>query len=334
MSSSRRSTLVSLRYKGNAHAGLWFDKYLYSQEDTDKEPYASERDEKKTPATLHIQRTAQIASATITSPVYRSFFERWQHTLQQRNVVPGEATVQGRMVVGLGAESVLETAIALHRTYGVPYIPGSALKGLAASFARQRLGWKTDCPPYSTLFGSIVATNANGKQTGEAGGVTFFDALPIPGKAALHADVMAVHHPKYYQNDPPAAPADWDSPTIIPFLSATGSYLTALEGEAVWVELSCDLLHHALKHMGIGAKTSSGYGRMKLPISGRIGSTVTGEVQVDQTVTVDDAPENMIGMLKNAEHLIGQQITALVVNRRLHNDQILLALAPLEKEHT
>lgn len=40
-----------------------------------------------------------------------------------------------RIVVGLGAESVLETNIRLHRIYGFPIIPGSALKGLARSYA-------------------------------------------------------------------------------------------------------------------------------------------------------------------------------------------------------
>jgi CRISPR-associated protein Cmr6 len=40
-----------------------------------------------------------------------------------------------RVIVGLGAESVLETSIRLHRIYGFPIIPGSALKGLARSYA-------------------------------------------------------------------------------------------------------------------------------------------------------------------------------------------------------
>jgi CRISPR-associated protein Cmr6 len=39
-----------------------------------------------------------------------------------------------RVVVGLGAESVLETSIRLHRVYGFPIIPGSALKGLARGY--------------------------------------------------------------------------------------------------------------------------------------------------------------------------------------------------------
>lgn len=44
-------------------------------------------------------------------------------------------TAAGRVVIGLGAESVLETSIRLHRVYGFPILPGSALKGLARSYA-------------------------------------------------------------------------------------------------------------------------------------------------------------------------------------------------------
>lgn len=44
-------------------------------------------------------------------------------------------TTKSRLVVGLGDESVYETSIRLHRNYGVPYIPGSALKGVTKHYA-------------------------------------------------------------------------------------------------------------------------------------------------------------------------------------------------------
>jgi len=44
-------------------------------------------------------------------------------------------TVDWRMVVGLGAENVHETSMTLHHIYGIPYIPGSALKGIARDAA-------------------------------------------------------------------------------------------------------------------------------------------------------------------------------------------------------
>ena len=144
--------------------------------------------------------------------------------------------------------------------------PGSALKGLAAFYARNFLedaGWRADAtgapgPAYRTLFGDTTL----------AGCVTFYDAYYIPGSApdgkVLHTDTITVHHPDYYQAGS-AAPADWDSPTPVPFISATGAYLVALGGaDAAWVEAGLTILGLALAELGIGAKTSSGYGRMSL----------------------------------------------------------------------
>ena len=134
--------------------------------------------------------------------------------------------------------------------------------------------------------------------TNDAGYITFFDALYVPEtgyqKQPLHPDVITVHHPKYYQGTTP--PADWDSPTPIQFLSATGSYLIALaapelEEEKKWINATFKILEEALKIMGIGAKTSSGYGRMEveqtsvpterihLPIPNfSVGQDITGSV--------------------------------------------------------
>jgi CRISPR-associated protein Cmr6 len=74
-------------------------------------------------------------------------------------------------------------------------------------------------------------------------------------------DVITVHHPEYYRGEN-LPPADWDNPNPVPFLSATGSYLVALHGPESWVEAAFKILQLALAEEGIGAKTSSGYGRM------------------------------------------------------------------------
>lgn len=162
------------------------------------------------------------------------------------------------MIVGLGAESVIETAVALHHTYGVPYIPGRALKGLASSFAHQRLAdnaWrKLQGYAHRKIFGTPE----------RAGSITFYDALFIPGTASsgpLHPDIMTPHHTDYYR-DGGAPPADWDSPTPISFLSATGGYLLAVGGPEPWRQAAMTLLLEALEEMGVGGKTSSGYGRL------------------------------------------------------------------------
>src|SRR6266496_2290655 len=237
------------------NAGLWLDKYIKNQdqEDTDN------------------RGTLVKEVAAISVPLaYKQFYRRWEYMLASVDVKTRIARAKGRMIVGLGDESVLETSIALHHTYGVPYIPGSALKGLAASYARQRLGepWRKGDWAYNVIFGD----------TDNAGFITFFDALlhidpdsdpDQPGASVLRRDTITVHHPDYYQGKKDATPSDWDSPTPIPFLSATGKYLIALaapdlEDASPWITRTFKILRYALEEMGIGAKTSSGYGRMTL----------------------------------------------------------------------
>ena len=269
--STRRQALQHYRQPAaDAHAGLWLDKFICNQGEKAFCPDDKDKKDRKEPKKRLVGEVAAIPEPK----TYQPFYERWQKTLERVCLVkPRLATVQGRMVLGLGAEGVLETAVALHRTYGTPMIPGSALKGLAASYARQVLGWETADEAYQIIFGKVGSDVDNDFHA--AGYLTFFDALYKPksgwdadgkGHRALHADVLTVHHQAYYRGDN-AAPADWDSPVPVPMLSATGQYLMALTappGGEQWVKRTFELLGQALKHKGIGAKTSSGYGRMTL----------------------------------------------------------------------
>ncbi len=234
------------------NAGLWLDKYIVKQQ----------RDE----TTSRRDLVGEVSELPIPE-VYNAFFDRWKTVLAMCNVQTREARTKGRTIVGLGNESVLETSISLHRTYGVPYIPGSALKGLAASYTRLYLSedehWKKEGAYYKVIFGN----------TNDAGYMTFFDALYVPGTGyrgkALYPDVITVHHPDYYQDKKDAAPTDRDNPNPVPFLSGTGTYLVALAAPDfsqpnAWIAITFDILGRALKTLGIGAKTSSGYGRMEL----------------------------------------------------------------------
>ncbi len=291
--STRRNSLtnVTLDTAQNAHAELWLDKYITDQEDTkSRGPFIAGVSELPTPE------------------VYMAFYQRWEQMLEDRGAKKRTARVKGRMIIGLGGESVLETAITLHRTYGVPYIPGSALKGLAATYGRQRLGeaWQKGSEAYKIVFGD----------TDDTGYITFFDALYIPGtgfrERALYPDVITVHHQKYYQ-DPNNPPADWDDPNPVPFLSATGSYLIALAGpelqqEQEWVKVTFAILRHALAEMGIGAKTSSGYGRMELEIDDK--DTSPTNIGLVQTVQPKPAQQIRPNIPKFRE---GQEITGSVV---------------------
>jgi len=185
------------------------------------------------------------------------------------------------MIVGLGGENVLETGITLHHTYGVPIIPGSALKGLAAHYAAQVWGagdsedsgmWKKGRDHHAVVFGT----------NDDAGHIIFHDAWIDPESLAksnegLVRDVITPHHGDYYAKkeyeDGPSKgklipSTDFDDPNPVSFLSVAGGFLVAVscdvtgpEGEK-WAVLALDLLHEALQKWGVGGKTSSGYGRL------------------------------------------------------------------------
>lgn len=255
---TRRDCLAQVHIRRTTNASLWLHKFIRDQESGGE----SRR--------LLVQETAGIPQPEF----YLSWFNRWKKSLEECGARCREAEVIGRMVIGLGEDSVLETSITLHHTLGVPYIPGTALKGLATAFARQQLGddWSVGQinGAYSIMFGN----------TDNEGYVTFFDAMPLPNKSELLPDVITVHHVEYY-NDGTLPPADWDSPNPVPFLSANGRYLLALLGPEEWVEAAFDILTYALETYGAGAKTSSGYGRLKVAKQSLVSS---GQREVDSLI--------------------------------------------------
>lgn len=198
------------------------------------------------------------------------------------SVKPMRFETEGRLISGLGGESPLETGLTLLSPYGVPVIPGSALKGLTAHYCDQVWGLEEKeyragrfkkgkqleavGDHYKALFGT----------TEDSGHITFHDAwirpesLKSTSHLGLVEDVMTPHHGHYYSSEGAEGfPTDFDEPNPVTFLSVAGKFEIVLEcddpsekGKA-WLELACKLLESALSEWGIGGKTSSGYGRMK-----------------------------------------------------------------------
>lgn len=248
MSSSIRAAVAQYGldqlYLAAAHPGLWFDRYLAGQ---------PARGEALTPYNDLISQVCAMKEP----PLYARAFDRWQEALAELGVQPIVARATYRLAAGHGRESVIETGLALHHTWGVPYIPGSSLKGVAAAYAARHLAeWSKEGRAHKALFGTQTL----------AGYVTFFDALPLPGTWKLLHDTITVHHPGYYQGGDP--PADWDDPTPIPFLTATGDFLIAVHApgadEGGWAGAAYGILALALAEEGVGGKTSSSYGRFDM----------------------------------------------------------------------
>ena len=165
------------------------------------------------------------------------------------------AKTQDRLIAGTGRSHPIEVGFAWHHTLGVPYIPGSGLKGIVKTWAEEWENRNLD-----DLLGVME----------RVGQVVFLDALPTE-PVTLKADVMTPHYGEYYRGETP--PGDWLSPNPIPFLTvAKGQkflfsvvpsdpkHVAACE-QATVCEQATKLLQQALAELGAGAKTAAGYGR-------------------------------------------------------------------------
>jgi len=186
-----------------------------------------------------------------------------------------------RLVIGLGASHPQETSVTLHHIYGIPYIPGSAVKGITRHWAvlkfaeekakRDKENFEKSLESVSDALdnGAYIELNVDGVDfkdlieifgtKKQAGKVIFMDAYPVDN-INLKIDIMNVHYPEYYSGDKP--PADWQNPNPIKFLTVekTKFQFCLLSRENNLLDIAERLLEEALKEHGIGAKTALGYG--------------------------------------------------------------------------
>lgn len=232
--------------------GLWLDHFTEWEERRGELKRAEASDKRqRIPKSFNFSELCQLLSA------YRNRWDRMLDALRAQNYIVQKFTLRAarRVVVGLGAESVLETSIRLHRVYGFPIIPGSALKGVTRAYAELVEGKNENDPVFADIFGK-------GPPESQAGKVIFLDAIPAnPANLTLELDVMNPHYAPYYQGSEP--PADYHNPVPVFFLTiGPGSeFLFAVASrERDLAERAQKCLTKALTEMGIGAKTVAGYG--------------------------------------------------------------------------
>lgn len=199
------------------------------------------------------------------SKPYEAAFRRWQAATagHPARFVQFQARLQGRLYIGLSRENALETGITVQHAYGMPLIPGSSLKGLARSVARERLAGRPDAIRW--LFGN--APGDGQVDAPETGAVVFHDAWWVPeaGGRPFVEEIVTPHHGDYYGSMGRQDATDFDSPVPAPQIAAQGSFLFVLEGPADWCEIARTLLMHGLSERGVGGKTTSGYGLFERP---------------------------------------------------------------------
>jgi CRISPR-associated protein Cmr6 len=223
-----------------------------------------------------------------------AYHQRWQRMTEAAAATAWEMTLLTRLIVGLGGKGALEIGITLDKVTGLPYIPGSALKGACRSYALYEIaarhginvqesdalknldeklatgkGYNGDARLYAAIFGS----------QDDAGALVFFDAVVsnlADNKSLFALDVMTPHFPRYYRDRGNEAPADNDSPNPVNFITVTHGTTFAFavgiraskradspEDARQLQETAKRWLITALSDYGVGSKTAAGYGAFR-----------------------------------------------------------------------
>lgn len=232
-----------------SHAGLALQRYLKQQDDEN----ASAR-----------ELLTHIVNSQVSS-VYRTAFERWKDSLQKDSLQGAiwlEATTRTPLAIGLGNASPIENGLALHHTYGTPYLPGSALKGLLRRVAgRYGLTEREK----AVLLGE--GPDPRRETQGNAAYLVYWDGWLDPTSSQpFQKDVITVHHQDYYSSKGKNWPTDFDDPNPVAFLSVK-------PGVKFWIPINCpaenaedwpyqaaEMLRWGLENLGLGGKTNAGYG--------------------------------------------------------------------------
>ena len=254
--SSKRECLPDILEKGSSNIGLLLDRFSCIKEKGGQE-------------TSSQNFLTDVASQK--NDFYKAAYDRWVSGIDSSNTAVSlqPLKVQGRMISGLGIATPLETGLSLHHTYGVPWLPGSGLKGLAAHYCHEVWGtedpnFRRDGAAYEVMFGSLR----------QVGSLIFHDGWWVPdSRSPFKLDVIAVHHQDYYGGKVPA-PTEFDNPIPVQFLSLSCSFKVAVQcifetssemeqdRAKEWAVLGLNLLQEALMNWGFGGKTNAGYGRM------------------------------------------------------------------------
>ncbi|RRD04535.1 type III-B CRISPR module RAMP protein Cmr6 [Arachnia propionica] len=177
-------------------------------------------------------------------------------------VVQRQVTTSSSLAIGTGNFSPVENGLTLHGTWGVPYLPGAALKGLALR-AAVRFG-------LSELESEVIFGT-----TASRGYVNFDDGwlLPDPDRPLFELDVMTPHAGEYYSSQGKEAPDDSREPVPIQFLVVPKDtrFLVTLDcpESGDWAEAAMTILAFGLQKLGLGGMTSSGYGRFTVEPVGK-----------------------------------------------------------------
>lgn len=231
-----------------------------------------------------------------------NYLERREKMLGMIKGIECRAKTSWRLVSGLGSSHPYETGLIWHRTLGVPYLSGSAIKGVIRSWL---IEWDGDKELATRLFG-----DDSDLKNPKPGNLIVFDAIPkcVP---KLEMDILNPHYQPYYENPANNPPADYYNPVPVYFLTVATkqifSFALAPRLSAYGVndeeQIRNDLkegkkaLYDALENIGAGGKTAVGYGLFEAVTTG---GNSTEEIWIDAHLQTVSGVRGINGMALQA----------------------------------
>ena len=218
--------------------------------------------------------------------------------VSESNVLLLEALSVAPFTTGLGNEHPLENGFSFLNPYGLPYLPGSGVKGVVRRAAQELAsgvwgdtdGWDGEdvfaievsgkSLPLSMIDVLFGREPPSGDQRHIRGALSFWDVIPQVEGGSLSVDIMTPHQGHYYQqsDQKSESPHDSGQPNPISFLtvppdSGFAFHVTCNRGrlerlapdlvrDDLWKKLIASAFTHAFEWLGFGAKTAVGYGAM------------------------------------------------------------------------
>lgn len=90
-------------------------------------------DDGKVPDGERVTWLSNLAKITV-SPDYSRSYTRWEKSFSAPGDRVFKLELASRLLIGHGNGSATDVGLTVHHTWGVPVIPGSALKGLVAHY--------------------------------------------------------------------------------------------------------------------------------------------------------------------------------------------------------
>ncbi len=244
----------------SANPGLVFDRYMRLWQEA---PVPLDRAKEIRPSlSAFVEDYARLESGRWHADLLAAVHTRLERVAKGRTF-----RTSWRLVTGLGTNHPMENGFTFDGNVGVPYLPGSTVKGLALACARV-LG--VPQAQVVALFGLQRDEERSDEDESAAGDLVFLPAYPARWPK-LEVDVVNTHHPGYYANRPGDRPAraavDYENPNPVFFLTVAPNQpfvfrMLSRSGHAAHVDEGFRVLKDGLRMLGIGGKTAVGYGRL------------------------------------------------------------------------